>query len=216
MDAKIGKIIHLEGENRALRKELEDLKRGVSLAVLVRAKDEAQERTAALEEALRRIATETQGLRLRYKTRGKQELSPPLIADFAKEALEASKGIPLIPYETSITCLELLKPLDVEGQPNSLIALVRKAMQEIDYWKYVAAYMAECHAATAEYDGNLRSMSKSRRNRLATICKKAVRFMRREAVPTWADRQRPIEDTIERCEKAAQWIEEQVGQKPGK
>ena len=120
-----------------------------------------------------------------------------------KELEDLKKGVPLVSYEIATKCLEALKPLDKEGSPNTLLALVQEAMREIDYWKYAAAYMAECHAATAEYDGNLKSVSRFRRNRLATICKKAFRFMKRDMIPTWADKQRPIEDTIKRCEEAA-------------
>lgn len=49
--------------------------------------------------------------------------------------------------------------------------------RERDYWRDVAAYLASCHAATAEYDGGLRNVSKSRRLRFASICNKAAEAM---------------------------------------
>jgi hypothetical protein len=42
----------------------------------------------------------------------------------------------------------------------------------IDY-KAIALYLADVHAATAEYDGRLKSTSKSRRERLQRICESA-------------------------------------------
>ena len=46
-------------------------------------------------------------------------------------------------------------------------------MSEPD-WKGIALFLAECHAATALYDGRLKSCSKYRRDRLNRICKKAA------------------------------------------
>lgn len=39
-------------------------------------------------------------------------------------------------------------------------------------WKSLALWLADCHAATTEYDGNLRSTSAARRRRLQDICAK--------------------------------------------
>lgn len=50
-------------------------------------------------------------------------------------------------------------------------------MREPD-WKAIALYLAYCHAATAEYDGVLKSCSKSRRDRLAAICEKTMDLIR--------------------------------------
>ena len=43
---------------------------------------------AALRDALKRIANESQGLRLRYRHERLGESSPPLIEDIAKDALK--------------------------------------------------------------------------------------------------------------------------------
>lgn len=45
--------------------------------------------------------------------------------------------------------------------------------KERDYWRDLAAYLASCHAATAEGDGMLASASQSRKRRYAAICKTA-------------------------------------------
>ena len=50
--------------------------------------------------------------------------------------------------------------------------------KERDYWMCAAAYLASCHAATAEYDGQLSKISKSRKERFAGICHKAAEMMR--------------------------------------
>lgn len=50
-------------------------------------------------------------------------------------------------------------------------------MSEHD-WKQIALYLADCHAATAEYDGQLASVSRSRKNRLVSICHTAAEQIR--------------------------------------
>lgn len=42
-------------------------------------------------------------------------------------------------------------------------------------WQALALWLADCHAATAEYDGSLKSTSKSRRERLKSISARALR-----------------------------------------
>ena len=41
-------------------------------------------------------------------------------------------------------------------------------------WEALALWLADCHAATAEYDGNLKSTSASRKRRLRSICAKTL------------------------------------------
>lgn len=55
--------------------------------------------------------------------------------------------------------------------------------RERDYWRSVAAYLAECHAATAEYDGQLSGTSQSRKKRYAALCEKAALAMQRGFYP---------------------------------
>ncbi len=52
-------------------------------------------------------------------------------------------------------------------------------MTDAEYWKAVALYLADCHAATAEYDGTLKSTSKARRERFVSICQAAMGFLSR-------------------------------------
>lgn len=44
-------------------------------------------------------------------------------------------------------------------------------------WKKIALYLADCHAATAEYDGLLASCSQARRDRFRAICERASRMI---------------------------------------
>lgn len=45
-------------------------------------------------------------------------------------------------------------------------------------WRRIALWLADCHAATAEYDGRLKSTSGARRNRFAEICRRAAGMIR--------------------------------------
>jgi len=44
---------------------------------------------------------------------------------------------------------------------------------EQNYWKEIALYLADCHAATAYYELSKRSTSKSERERQISLCKLA-------------------------------------------
>lgn len=54
---------------------------------------------------------------------------------------------------------------------------IRKLEKERDYWKRVAAYLAGCHAATLSYDGSLKGVSRSRRDRFISIVRIAGDMM---------------------------------------
>ena len=41
--------------------------------------------------------------------------------------------------------------------------------RELDYWRGLAIYLADCHAATAEREGTLSSCSASRRDRFVNL-----------------------------------------------
>ena len=55
-------------------------------------------------------------------------------------------------------------------------------------WKAIAEYLADCHAGTASYEGNLRRTSRSSRQRMYYICSKALAMLEgREDPPrSWA------------------------------
>lgn len=74
---------------------------------------------------------------------------------------------------------------------------------EAEYWKAVAIYLAECHAATAGYDGSLTSTSKSRKLRFADICEIAAK-----ALDGHFDKKRigDSKDVANRCRSAASEI----------
>lgn len=55
-----------------------------------------------------------------------------------------------------------------------------EARAELERWRNTAFYLADCHRATAAYDGMLRTTSKSRRERLASICSSASRLLQGE------------------------------------
>lgn len=74
--------------------------------------------------------------------------------------------------------------------------------QERDYWRGIAAYLASCHAATAEYDGQLSGTSKARKKRYAQICEKAAQAMTPEAGGFWPHSSTDPLRSKERCEDA--------------
>ena len=78
--------------------------------------------------------------------------------------------------------------------------------RERDYWRMVACYLADCHAATAEYDGHLKGISKARRTRYASICHTAAQALRGHinSIHSWS----VIEDAITRCERAVESLKE--------
>lgn len=80
--------------------------------------------------------------------------------------------------------------------------------KELERWKRVAIYLASCHAATAEYDGQLKSVSLSRKDRYAEICHKAIRYLRNEANPPrhGQSAEEELDQTIKRCENACMLI----------
>lgn len=67
-----------------------------------------------------------------------------------------------------------------------------------DDWKAAALYLADCHAATAEYDGSLRSVSSARKKRLRSICREASRLLR-----GYPAKRCSLFDVIDRLDRAA-------------
>ncbi len=67
--------------------------------------------------------------------------------------------------------------MDIDST-SSEVGLHHKLTEERDFWKGMALYLADCHAATATYDGELKSCSKSRQERLVSICKTAAEAIR--------------------------------------
>ena len=100
-------------------------------------------------------------------------------------------------------------PSDPDGALSLLLVehmvmyeIACRAMQEENHWKRVAAYLASCHAATAEYDGSLKSTSKSRLKRMKSICTIAADMLEGKAIDkslTWVT----VQKEAERCRRAA-------------
>lgn len=60
-------------------------------------------------------------------------------------------------------------------------------------WKDIALYLADCHAATADHDGMLKSCSTIRRERFASICEKAMALIDGRNVPYSIDQRRVMD-----------------------
>jgi hypothetical protein len=54
---------------------------------------------------------------------------------------------------------------------------IKSLIQERDLWKRVAIYLADCHAATAVCEGEMKSVPKARKQRYAEICRKALEYL---------------------------------------
>lgn len=85
---------------------------------------------------------------------------------------------------------------------------IQKLQREVRHWKQIAGYLADCHAATAEDDGRMKSISKSRAGRFRSICQRAENLLRgREFVPYHVARAEPdeyLKDVVKRCADAQQ------------
>ena len=78
---------------------------------------------------------------------------------------------------------------------------------ERDNWKGLALYLADCHAATTQTFGDLKSTSESGKKRLVLICEEAAWAIHyAETGPVWAywgNRIRAAKDIMQRCLDAA-------------
>jgi hypothetical protein len=85
--------------------------------------------------------------------------------------------------------------------PEDQIEVLKK---ESEHWKFVAAYLASCHAATLE--SLPKSASKYLRDRLVKICEKSVSFLTGESSPPsggHATKASVIAWDIDRCRRAS-------------
>lgn len=79
------------------------------------------------------------------------------------------------------------------------------AQREAEHWKFVAAYLASCHAATLE--GLPKSAPKSGRKRHVEICRKAAAYLRGTDAPKHyghVSKAAIIESDIVRCERSSE------------
>jgi hypothetical protein len=70
---------------------------------------------------------------------------------------------------------------------------------EAHYWRNVAIYLADCHAATA-YDYEAKSASKSRRSRMISILNTCVAALNKHPTKC-GDHPRSEQDVMDRCNK---------------
>jgi hypothetical protein len=89
-----------------------------------------------------------------------------------------------------------------DAECSNTFLMIDQLKRERDYWRKATAYLASCHAATAEYDGGLKSTSKSRLDRLKAICATAALMLKQQWHPRY-DADGKTDIARERCEKAA-------------
>lgn len=86
---------------------------------------------------------------------------------------------------------------------------------EVKRWKVVAAYLAECHAATLS--SLPKSTSKSERKRQIKLCRKAAAMLEgKEEPPSYMLRDALIDLAVKRCLEAANSAEHETDKNPSK
>lgn len=93
-----------------------------------------------------------------------------------------------------------------DGKILSLEEQLFVAKQEAKRWKDIALYFLDCHAATAGYDGQLKSVAKSRKLRFASILEKGISLVEGKEMPrtepgAW-DGHNPQDRVLKRCQNA--------------
>lgn len=104
--------------------------------------------------------------------------------------------------EEIVSFLNFLLESGKDPECSNTFRMIDQLKRERDYWRKAAAYLASCHAATAEYDGSLKSTSKSRLDRLKNICATAVLMLTQQWHPRY-DADGKVDLARERCDKAA-------------
>lgn len=79
--------------------------------------------------------------------------------------------------------------------------------QECEFWKEVACYLADCHAANLTI-AELKRTSKYERGRLAAIMRKARSFLKKEECPPRYSVRRTLDDVVKRLDEGVAVIEE--------
>jgi hypothetical protein len=82
-------------------------------------------------------------------------------------------------YEQAVA---LLAALEDKTEQWERLELVREALVGGERWQRVATYLADCHAASGEFDGMKKSVPRQRALRLASICDTAAKMLRGEYV----------------------------------
>lgn len=86
--------------------------------------------------------------------------------------------------------------------------MVSVYQKEAAYWKSVAIFLADCHAATAQTDALVKRTPLSELRRQRSIVTKAAAFLREQDTPSsW---QSGLEWVAERCDRAAEACEKRL------
>lgn len=78
---------------------------------------------------------------------------------------------------------------------------VLELLAELKHFRGIAAYLASCHAATAEGEGMLKKTSNSSRGRFAGICKSAALMLQMKSFANHDEA--ALAAAARRCEQAA-------------
>jgi hypothetical protein len=131
------------------------------------------------------------------------------------KALRESKlqGIRALRNETGLTierakryCDERYEQLKLMGQLED--RGFETPQDEIRFWRELCIHLADCTAATAYHEGTMKSCSKSRRKRHASICKTVADAIEHLYFDRHRNHGRTADDVALRCREAAAELEE--------
>ena len=99
-----------------------------------------------------------------------------------------------------------------DGKTLSVEEQLFLAKKEAERWKNIAVYLLDCHAATAGYDGQLKSVAKSRKERFASILEEGIALFEGTKMPrngpVWGVPTSCEERVLERSRNAIKAIRE--------
>lgn len=86
----------------------------------------------------------------------------------------------------------------------------RDLFRQYQEMEKIAVWLATCHAATAEHEGRLKAVSKSSKWRFINICHDAAKMLRAGYFIDFGKLMEKKEQVIDRCERAANELREEV------
>lgn len=75
--------------------------------------------------------------------------------------------------------------------------------KELDRWKRIALYLADCHAATAEQELSRKSLGKAKQQRYLDICKKSAALIRGDGYLENGYRYNSADSVLSRLDKVS-------------
>lgn len=148
----------------------------------------------------------------------KSELTPREIRRLLNKATPAPWGFVLIGDDSGAGSGAVARPAAnlgpkmitadrIEGLAENdalLISFAPQAFEELLRWREIALYLADCHAATAEYEGRMSRTSKSSKKRMQLICSHAAEMIRGGSpVPSYHMSYESDEPVLKRLDEAA-------------